>query len=185
MKANCTPRSIFTYYSYAYSNPLLPYRSWAILTGASHYDYSTGPCRNQPYSCIVDLQNTIIGNMADTYGNNSSTQFVIVGFSGGAPMATGVANGAIDKGIPASGLTVVELDSRLNTTNNSLSEVQRLMGSDATFISITSWEYEHRGILGHGDYELVPNNIYSGIPFHTWLAQNVPTFVNYVLPYLP
>jgi RHS repeat-associated protein len=188
MDDNCYPKDNLTLYTYLLRRPLDPYRRIASDSGASYYDYATGGCANAKdyISCLQGLLVLIVDQMKTVYNENPSTQFVIVGFSGGAPFATGVANGAMspDVGINATNLSVVELDSRFNDSYNNEENFSALVSSGVNFISINSWAYGNHGLFGHGDYTLLPGSYSSSVPFHQWLAinENIANFVRSHLP---
>lgn len=182
MYDDCETSSPLTSMEYYFSKPLSPYQNWAVRTGMPYYYFSTGNCNGKGLNCYSSLQGQIVDQMMAAFGEDPTTQFAVIGFSGGAPMATWVAQGALNAGISGNQLTVVELDGMLNSTHNKQSDINNLIRNGVTFVAIDSVPY--RQDPNHQGIALPVQSIPSTAPRHTALANDLYVFL-FVRSYFP
>jgi len=119
----CRGKYGWSYQQHGYSGnqqPLTPERQWAEENGLPYYYFGTG-------ENLTSVENAIDQKIDSIYKQNANNRFDIIGFSRGAPFSTGIATDALNSGIPGTSLQVVELDSRINSTNTTEITIHNLI----------------------------------------------------------
>ena len=195
MVRDCQPKQGATYAQWGYPDnkqPLTPERDWAEENGIPYYYYATGD------DDLTAVENSIVQQMQDIYKQNQNSQFIVIGFSGGAPFATGIATAAIGGGIPGSSLQVIELDSWINGSNTTQKIIDSLISQPnnvkfSVFNSVQYQGYQEKynrfnpwiGWLVPVGVNQPSQTIQTTAETHQELAVDQSVFVHYILPVLP